>query len=163
MTVSRGIRPDRPRPLHRVLAALAIFALGCTSSDPWDEPRRELDTNRARWLADRPTGYEYTLERLCFCGPEARGPVAVSVVGADVTERVYVGSGEPVPADLEDLYPSVDGLFEFIDDAMERDAHRIQVTYDSATGVPLDAWVDYSENVADEELGFAVRSLPAGS
>jgi hypothetical protein len=89
--------------------------------------------------------------------------VVVTVQGASVTERVYVGSDEPVAPALEDLYPSVDGLFEVLEEAMDRDAHRIEVTYDVGTGIPLDIWVDYAENVADEELGFAVRSLPDGS
>jgi len=167
MKVSGGTARRGRRTRARVVAAAALLApalsSGCASSDPLDDPRSELETNRARWVADRPTAYSYTLERLCFCGPEARGPVVVTVQGASVTERVYVGSDEPVAPALEDLYPSVDGLFEVLEEAMDRDAHRIEVTYDVGTGIPLDIWVDYAENVADEELGFAVRSLPDGS
>jgi hypothetical protein len=38
------------------------------------------------------------------------------------------------------------------------------VTYDVETGVPIEFWIDYAENIADEELGFrvteSVASLP---
>ena len=164
MRLSRGTRHrwrDRPGLVSGVILLVLAPASGCGSPDPVDGLRSELEANWARWVAERPTQYAYTVERLCFCGPEARGPVVVSVEGATVTGRVYVSSSDPVPAALEGLYPSVDGLFEFVEDAMDRDAYRIEVTYDSSSGIPLDVWVDYQQNVADEEVGFAVRSLPA--
>ena len=46
------------------------------------------------------------------------GPVRVTVVGADVTSRVYVDSGDPVDPQMEDLFPTVDGLFEVLLDAL---------------------------------------------
>jgi hypothetical protein len=50
----------------------------------------------------------------------------------------------------------VDGLFDVLRDAMNEGAHEIRVTYNPANGVPIDFWIDYSENTADEELGFIV-------
>ncbi len=117
---------------------------------------RELDRNKALWERVRPSKYVFDVERLCFCGVEARGPVRVEVSAGRVSVRTYVDSREPVPSTYESLFPSVDGLFELLVDAMERDAHQIEVTYDRETGVPIDLWIDYVENVADEELGFRV-------
>jgi hypothetical protein len=58
----------------------------------------------------------------------------------------------------------VEGLFDILRDAIVRDAHVIEVTYDVETGVPIKFWIDYAENIADEELGFrvteSVASLP---
>ena len=34
------------------------------------------------------------------------------------------------------------------------------VTYDPESGVPLDVFIDYAENIADEELGFTVQVPP---
>ncbi|MDZ7778429.1 MAG: DUF6174 domain-containing protein [Gemmatimonadota bacterium] len=39
---------------------------------------------------------------------------------------------------------------------LERDAHSISATYDPETGVPIDFFIDYEENVDDEELGMRV-------
>ena len=83
----------------------------------------------------------------------------VSVSGQDVTERVYVDSGDPVPASFAELFPSVDGLFDILEAAIVGDAHVIEVTYDTVSGVPIDLWIDYVENIADEELGFRVTEM----
>ena len=141
-----------------VLATIAVLLMlgACSDLGPPDGPRAELELNRETWERLRPSSYQYVVERLCFCGLEARGPVRVIVVGDDVSERTYADSGDPVPAAFGELFPSVDGLFDVLLDAFEREAHRIDVTYDPISGVPLDLWIDYLETVADEELGFSV-------
>ena len=80
----------------------------------------------------------------------------VTVTSDQVTDRTYIDSGEAVPALFQDLFPTVDGLFDVLRDAIERQAHRIDVTYDPISGVPLDVFIDYEQNIADEELGFSV-------
>ncbi len=147
----------RRQPLMALALSIAVAsAAGCGVLGPDEEQRSELERAEDRWAAARPQAYRYAVRRLCFCGPDAIGPVRVSVVGSVATDRFYVGSGEPVPGDLASLFPSVDGLFDILRDAIGRDAHRIDVTYDPETGVPTDLRIDYRENVADEELGFTV-------
>ncbi|NIR80601.1 MAG: hypothetical protein GWO00_20260, partial [Gemmatimonadetes bacterium] len=58
---------------------------------------QEIARNRERWSLVGPDSYTYGLERHCFCGALARGPVRVTVVDGEVTARVYVETGEPVP------------------------------------------------------------------
>ncbi len=47
-------------------------------------------------------------------------------------------------------------MFDVLEDAIARDAHSISATYDPDTGVPVEFFIDYQENVADEELGMRV-------
>lgn len=138
------------------------FALvaGCGTTDPGMSDFQELVRNRSRWEQTGPDTYRYAVRRDCFCGEAARGPVRVTVIGGSVPERVYVDSGEAVPAELTALFPTVDGLFDALVDAYERDAFRVDVEYDPGTGVPVSIFMDYQENVADEELGFAVTEMP---
>jgi hypothetical protein len=105
----------------------------------------------------------YAIERLCFCLDEWRGPTRITVVGVDPTERVYVDTGDPVPMQAEDAFPSVDGLFAIIEDALDKDAHSVEVIYDPSTGVPLEIRIDYIELAIDEELGFDVVEQPTGA
>ena len=135
---------------------ICVGLTACGELGPETGPLADLERNERLWERVRPTSYVYAVERLCFCGLEARGPVRVTVVGGDVSDRTYVDSGDPVPAPLGDLFPTVDGLFDVLLDAIEREAHRIDVTYDPISGVPLDLWIDYLETCADEELGFSV-------
>jgi len=134
----------------------AAFLTTCDSLGLGHGPRDELDRNRELWARVGPDAYEYGLERLCFCAPDSRGPVRVSVEAGVVVQRMYVESGDPVPGAYDDLFPRVSGLFDILEDALDRDAYRVDVTYDPETGVPIDFWIDYSENTADEELGFTV-------
>ena len=76
--------------------------------------------------------------------------------------RAYISSDTAVDPELEDLFPAVIGLFDLIEQAIEAAAFRIEVTYDPATGLPLDVFIDYDQQLADDELGFSVVELPAG-
>lgn len=145
------------------LALVLLVGVGpsaCDSLGLTGGPESELEENRARWASLSLTSYEYVLRRGCFCTPAFIGPVRVRVDGGAVTQRTYVDVTEPVPTKPWELFPSVDGLFDILADAYERDAHRVVVTYDPESGVPLDVFIDYEENIADEELGFTVQVLP---
>lgn len=144
----------------KIAAGLACAALAsCDPQGPGVVLLDELARNRARWAEVEPPEYSYGVERLCFCGFAATS-VRVTVADGVVTDRTFVESGEPVPEQIADLFPSVDGLFEVLLDAIERNVHSIAVTYDPDAGVPLDIAIDYEANVADEELGFRVTELP---
>jgi hypothetical protein len=148
--------------LRRAFLILTTAA-GLGGCDPFGLSRGgegELEANRKRWASLALTSYEYVLARSCFCPPAFLGPVLVRVEDSVVTERSFVEVIEPDPGAPGESFPSVAGLFDIIADAYERDAHVVEVTYDPETGVPLDIYVDYEQNVADEELGLTVESLP---
>lgn len=147
---------------HSPRLALAMVAssvlAGCGTSDPEIGILREIGQNRDRWERQGIQTYRYAVERICFCG--LAGPVRVTVEDGEPTERVFVVSGDPVPEEQGEWYPTVDGLFTILFDAVRRDAFSIEVTYDPETGVPLDIFIDYAQNIADEELGFRVTEPP---
>jgi hypothetical protein len=142
------------RNLALVLAACGASA--CSDLGPEDGLLAELERNERRWLDARPEAYVFAVERLCFCGEEARGPVRVRVEGSTVTERTYVETGLDVPPVFAELFPTVHGLFEILRAAIVEQAHEVRATYDPVLGVPIDFWIDYRLNVADEELGMRV-------
>jgi hypothetical protein len=155
--VSRtSARPARWLLLLSLLAAgsCGIAGVGNGERDAWE---RAL----ARWSSVGPGSYTYTIRRRCFCG--FVGPVRVTVSNGTVTSRIDVDSGLAIDPSFADAYPDVFGLFAILDDAIDRGAFRLEVTYDPSTGVPVDFWIDYSEMVADEELGFTVDELPAAT
>ena len=110
------------------LALVSVVVAACGVLGPEDEPS-ELDRNRELWQNAALTNYGFALEQLCFCGETARGPVRLQVVGGVATSRTYVSSGEAVPAVFEESFPTVEGLFDILRDAIDRDAFRIDVTY----------------------------------
>jgi hypothetical protein len=148
------------RPLLPVLL-LAALPAGCSDQGP-EAPglQAELEANLVKWLAQRPADYVYEIERLCFCMVEARGPVLVTVAGGQVVDRTYTDGSGDVPADFASLFPAADGLFDIIEEALDRDAHEVLVTWDDETGLPVDFWIDYIEFAVDEEVGYRIVSLP---
>lgn len=140
-------------PRFLFVAALLALLSGSACYDVGPE-RGELDRARARWAEAEPEHYVYALERICFCPPF--GPARVTVAAGQVVSVEWLTPPSEGFQPEAEWYPGVDGLFELIEDALERRAHSVQVTYDPDNGVPMELYIDYSEQMADEELGMRV-------
>jgi hypothetical protein len=86
--------------------------------------------------------------------------VAVTVAGGQAVARTFTDGGGDVPADFASLFPAADGLFDILEDALDREAHEVRVTWDDETGLPVDFWIDYIEFAVDEEVGYRIVVLP---
>jgi hypothetical protein len=161
------MKPKR-RPavsLFGLLAAIPLV-LGASCSvlgvDGYDDERERLEAARAAWQAQGIDSYSYVLQRSCFCG----GGTTPAVVVVEAGERVSVtavASGEPIDAPFAELYLTIDELFDFVEDAIDRKAHEITVSYDAERGIPLSVSIDYDENTIDEEMAFMASQFQPGS
>lgn len=153
----------RPRRCPTVAARLVLLAALSTPAcggSPFGPERTELQRNRARWEARGPASYSYVYQARCFCGPSAVEPARVVVREGRVVSVVSVEAGEPVePATLGEGDLTVDGLFDAVAAALEREPAHLDVTYDEELGFPRDVFFDFRERVADEEFGFGVTDL----
>ena len=71
----------------------------------------------------------------------------------------YEDDGRPVPFSISDSFPSVEQLFDAIQDGIDRNADFIDVEYDFTYGYPTSVYIDYDRRVADEELSITTRGL----
>lgn len=146
------------RSFGRRLTALGLGLLvaGCAGAGPAEIEgvEGELERARQRWEAAGLADYRWTVTRNCFCIDESRGPAVVTVRDGAVTAVETVDGGRPVDPMYRDLFPSVEGLFAVIEDALARGAATVDVRFDAGSGVPLHVWIDYDEMMADEEQGF---------
>jgi hypothetical protein len=117
-------------------------------------PERQLQVARLKWERTRPAAYTFTIARYCFCTSDGIGPVIVSVRDGVVESRTYVNSGAAVAPTYADYFPTVDGLFELIEDARRQGADAINATYDPARGFPVVISIDYVREMADDELTY---------
>ena len=140
--------------------AAVLMVLGACGDD-LTGPARSADLERARqrWRAARPAEYAYTLRRSCFCGPEVTRPVQITVRNGTVVELRYADTGVLVDARWTPLFPSIDGLFTIIDDAIARRAERLDLTFDLTLGYPVEIDIDYSTRIADEEITYTVMGI----
>lgn len=123
------------------------------------ELRAQLAAQRKRWTATGIGSYQLTLRRSCFCGPGAAGTVLVNVFDQEPSEWHYFLTGEPVQPELQRVFPGVDGLFDFVVEAIGRGADSIEVTFDPDLGLPQEIRVDYRLAAADEEIAYRVEKI----
>jgi hypothetical protein len=145
------------RIVRRLIAgALLVPALSAcdsvTGPDDLDGEERRLQRAWQRWDAQATWDYDYVLRRDCFCGQEVVGPVRIVVRNGVVVDRYYVTSGASVPLAFERFFPTIDGLFAEVADAIDFGAARLETDYDDAWGFPRLADIDYRASVADDEV-----------
>ncbi len=85
----------------------------------------------------------------------------MSVVDGRVTQVSFAEAGFTGEVPDPGRFGPVGELFEFLQDAIGRDAVRIDATFHPELGYPVEVFVDFDERLADEERGFMVRSLSA--
>jgi len=141
-----------------VFSALAAAA-ACGVTGPSGRHAAEqarLDQARAQWRAQAIVDYTYVLSRGCFCVTEYREPVTITVRGRTIESVVSVASG--VPRDAAQ-YPTIEGLFDLVQSAIDDDAATIRTEYDPARGFLASGYFDIDERIADEELSVEARGL----
>jgi hypothetical protein len=144
--------------LRLCLARLTLLAVVMSCSDnvaPQSAPRvANLRAAQARWRSRNLHTYAFSLRRTCFCANTHRLFVIVkddAVVGVfDLDDGVFVDSV---------LGVTIEGLFSFVQHAIDRPAQKIDVQYDAAQGFP--ALIDYdgSAQIADDEIEYHVSDV----
>ncbi|SOD03791.1 hypothetical protein SAMN05216486_1184 [bacterium JGI 053] len=140
-------------------AALALpLAMGACSGSPSGPELGDVQAlvqARADWTRHGASSYTFVARPMCFCG-DAR-QIRTTVVNRAVTQRVYVDDGSPVPANFFTGIATVASMLDTVEDALNKGAAAVDVTYDSR-GIPTKAAIDYQSNMADEEFGWVVTS-----
>lgn len=149
-----------------VAFAIALAAVGCDGGPT--VPLLELARQQALWAQREPDAYAYEVRRSCFCPEEVTATVTVTVRDGTVESRVFTATGIPVEdvlaqwgADLESLFPDIDGMFAVLLETNQREPEVLEVRYHPTFGFPELISADISRRIADEEftlqvLGFRV-------
>ena len=144
--------PASPAATHTPLTATP------TVSDP-DSFQATLLRYQDRWERSGITDYDYTGAWSCFCPQEYLAEVAVTVRGGVVTSVEFAGEEFTVVLPLPERFVPVEELFALLQDAVRRNAARIEVSYDERYGYPTELFIDYDERMADEETRFVMRGF----
>jgi Family of unknown function (DUF6174) len=123
------------------------------------EQLRLYRKNRRLWNQQGIRNYRYTLSNSCFCIPEARGPVIIEVRNGITTSITSKETGQPVNPEFFQQYDTIPRLFNVIRNAIARRADNLDVEYDSKLGYPTQINIDYSFQIADEEVFLTIENL----
>lgn len=138
-----------------VAGSLAALASCGGGDSPLEPGRSDLAIARAKWVAQRPQPYAYTVRKLCFCA--ITGQVRVYVQGDTVVGAVALDDGGQ-PIDKR-YVESIEGLFDFIDRAITNHAAVVRATYDPVLGYPTSIVYDGAANVADDEVSYTLTDV----
>ena len=183
-TTSQRLIPMKPT--HVPLLALMLLAASCgstqidsggttsttaaptttttsTTTTEVNEYRKAFDAARAAWDASALADYDYTYTRNCFCPEEYRRPYEVSVRNGEVISATFKGTDlRDVPGvgaeTYDEIIQTVDQVFDEIERALI-EAASLHAEYEPEFGYPVDVYIDWIENVADEESGYQFANL----
>ena len=154
-------------PMILLCATLPVL-LGCipigSVINPDDERELgdiqfELNLNRAKWTSAMVSDYQFNFRWICFCAMESMASVNITVRENRIDSAAFMEGGAPVAVGGLEGYRTIDGLFDLLQEGIDKNAHSISVDYHPELGYPIDVWIDYEEATADEELGFEIDSL----
>jgi len=131
---------------------------------PDDKPKPtdiqlELDQNRKKWMSQMVANYQFNFRWICFCALEYMTPVNITVRENRIDSAAFVEGDVPVAIEELKRYRTIDGLFDLLQEGIDKNAHSILVDYHPELGYPIDGWIDYEAAIADEELGFEINGL----
>lgn len=163
----------------RVLAAALLTALaltGCSDDDGADATATDASGDEVESPTDSPTAsptvgsypayapedYSFTLTISCFC-PDAGVPIRVTVTDGKVAEAVYgeKGHGHPVGTPVRGLRAvTINGVIDELNAATEADS--VQVEWPEGQDYPSEVYIDQSERISDEEIGYTITDVQVG-
>jgi hypothetical protein len=142
-------------PIALLLAGLLLS--GCQLLGPGHDPRwPDLDRNRELWASNTAGSYEFELFRSCFC--RYAGRFHVRVVDYDVESVQDLLSARPLPITDFESFRTIEELFDLVEDARRRRADVVEIEF-TDRGYPSRITIDYSRQVADDELHVEVTNV----
>lgn len=143
--------------IHSIAGCALVLLAACNDATSPDD---ELRDARRLWERQGPASYSLTLFRGCECTPEMTGPVVVMVRNGNIESRHYTATGASVPVPFAFSFPTVEGLFRIVEDAIALDPHRLEVHYDARLGYPASISVDFDRRIADDEFTYTATVDP---
>ena len=142
-------------PIRLVVCALLAVAVSCSDAvGPTHQTTTDLEAARELWRAQNLHTYAFTLQRSCFCGNVH--PLFVVVLSDTVAGVLDFQTGESVDRHLGE---TVDGLFTFIQNAVDRRAQLIRAEYDTVKGFPTEIDYDGAAQIADDEVFYRITDV----
>lgn len=135
-----------------ILTALMVMAgVSCSKS----LESKDLNANYNKWTRTGIQEYEYSLAINCFCSTDRTGPHIIRVNG----DLIATVNGNSYDITKTGTLYTVPQLFNLIRESIARKPYRITVEYDNTYGFPKKIYIDYDQNIADEEVGFTLTGF----
>lgn len=110
------------------------------------------------WAEKKILNYRYTIKTSCFCSSPSLSPVIVEVRNGEAVSTTIKETGEGVSLYFEST-DTIPNLFALIQQAIDRQADQVSVSYNAKRGYPESIGIDDKWNTSDDELGIAISDF----
>jgi hypothetical protein len=141
-------------PIRLAGLALLVVAMSCSDATGPLHQRADLEAAHRRWRAQNLHTYAFTLQRSCFCGNVH--PLYVLVLSDTVAGVLDLETGTMLDRNSGE---TVEDLFTFVQNAIDRGAQLIRTKYDGAKGFPTEIDYDGAAQIADDEISYRVSDV----
>eukprot|EP01024_Parvocaulis_polyphysoides_P003666 TRINITY_DN10977_c0_g2_i1.p1 TRINITY_DN10977_c0_g2~~TRINITY_DN10977_c0_g2_i1.p1 ORF type:complete len:220 (-),score=13.78 TRINITY_DN10977_c0_g2_i1:111-770(-) len=111
--------------------------------------QQEFSVNKQKWLQSNVRQYSYSVQRICYCPPEASRQIQVEVCDNKLSI---------VPQQYKQ-FNTIDKIFQFVEGQFQRNPSNITIQYDSTFGFIKYVSLDQNKFSASEEIGLRVDNF----
>lgn len=119
----------------------------------------ELDRQRHEWDALGRNSYSLVYRRVCFCPLPSPNAVKIVVFEDLVVSVSSASTGEDVDGIKDGVWPTIDELFDFVEQAIDEDADELIVAYDQEFFFPTLISIDWIRMAIDDEISHTASNL----
>ena len=146
--------------MKKIILITLIFMLAACSAGG-----SELSRNQQKWQDANITHYNFELNISCFCAFRDQMPLTVEVQDNQIVHMAAVDGTLVLDTDQNyEFYAphaTIDLLFDELEAAYNESADSVTVTYDATYGFPTEIAIDFSQEMADEEMYYSISGFEA--
>jgi len=148
----------KPIPFITLFLFFSVALTACREDTP-AAVKHTLGSAKAAWAARQKSAY--TIDQLwsCECLQTQHGDVRITVRENRITRVIRLADGQPVPENQWQLFDTADELFARAEEFQTKTPFQSEVQYDPKHGYPTVVTVDYSAQIADDELSVHTSNL----
>lgn len=119
----------------------------------------EVQMNREKWMSHEISSYQIEMQKICYCVPEVVRMMVFEVEGDEVASVKYADTGEDVDPQHYGSFNTIEGMFTFVEKALEKSPADLSIAYDEKYGYIKELSVDFKENIADDEISIIASNM----
>ena len=111
--------------------------------------------HKKQWDNRQTQNYSFVVKKTCFCPYEEK--IQVTVENNLVIEAKYIPSNSVIDNGMKQK--NIDGYFDMIQEALDNNVYQLTVQYDETYGYPKEIYIDYDEQMVDEEVSYTLTDF----
>jgi len=136
--------------LFILIISISLLIVGCNSNS--DTRQEELTKQYNLWKSKNVSNYSFILREVCFCPISEKKKIHVT--HNKIVDATFIPSN--TVADRREIreLELIEGYFKIIQDAIDKKAYKITLSYDKKYGFPTSIDIAYNKGDVDEEIGY---------